>query len=89
MYPNLIYIADFKKTLMTVIIIISTLLGLIFAPLGCLVLWKRYVYYSEGLAHASMLGAVFSILSGIPIFYAAIINTFIFALIVFPKLLHE
>ncbi len=68
---------------MTVIIAISTLLGLIFAPLGCLVLWKRYVYFGDGLAHASMLAAVISVLLGMPLLYAGIINTLLFALIVF------
>ena len=68
---------------MTTIIIISTLIGIIFAPLGCLVLWKRYVYFGDGLAHASMLAAVISALLGIPIIYAGIINTAIFAFVVF------
>lgn len=68
---------------MTTIIVISILIGLIFAPLGCLVLWKRYVYFGDGLAHASMLAAVISVLLGIPIFYAGIINTALFAFIVF------
>jgi zinc transport system permease protein len=68
---------------MTVIIAISTLLSLIFAPLGCLVLWKRYVYFGDGLAHASMLAAVISVILGVPIFYAGIINTILFAFIVF------
>lgn len=68
---------------MTTTIVISILIGLIFAPLGCLVLWKRYVYFGDGLAHASMLAAVISVLLGIPIFYAVIINTALFALIVF------
>jgi len=68
---------------MTTIIVISILIGLIFAPLGCLVLWKRYVYFGDGLAHASMLAAVISVLLSIPIFYAGIINTALFAFIVF------
>lgn len=68
---------------MTTIIAISTLIGLIFAPLGCLVLWKRYVYFGDGLAHASMLAAVISVLLGIPVFYAGIINTALFAFVVF------
>lgn len=68
---------------MIVVLTISVLLGLIFAPLGCLVLWKRYVYLGDGLAHASMLAAVLSITAGIPIIYAGIINTLLFALIVF------
>ncbi|MDG1436704.1 MAG: metal ABC transporter permease [Rickettsiaceae bacterium] len=68
---------------MIIIFAISTLIGLIFAPLGCFVLWKRYVYFGDGLAHASMLAAVISVILGVPIFYAGIINTLLFALIVF------
>lgn len=68
---------------MIIIFTISALIGFIFAPLGCLVLWKRYVYFGDGLAHASMLAAVISVISGVPILYAGIINTLLFALIVF------
>ena len=68
---------------MIVIFIISALIGLIFAPLGCLVLWKRYVYFGDGLAHASMLAAVISVIAGVPILYAGIINTLLFVVIVF------
>ena len=68
---------------MTIILAISVLIGLIFAPLGCLVLWKRYVYFGDGLAHASMLAAVLSVIAGIPILYAGIINTILFAIAVF------
>jgi zinc transport system permease protein len=68
---------------MVVIFIISVLIGLIFAPLGCLVLWKRYVYFGDGLAHASMLAAVISVIAGVPILYAGIINTLLFVIIVF------
>jgi zinc transport system permease protein len=68
---------------MIVIFIISALIGLIFAPLGCLVLWKRYVYFGDGLAHASMLAAVISVIAGVPILYAGIINTLLFVIIVF------
>lgn len=68
---------------MIIIIIIAILIGLIFAPLGCLVLWKRYVFFADGLAHASMLAAVISIILDIPILYVGIVNTILFAVIVF------
>ncbi|GAB4168370.1 MAG: metal ABC transporter permease [Rickettsiaceae bacterium] len=61
----------------------SILIGFIFAPLGCFVLWKRYVYYSDGLAHASMLAAALSVIAGMPVIYAGTINAIFFALIVF------
>lgn len=68
---------------MTIILVISALIGFIFAPLGCVVLWKRYVYFGDGLAHASMLAVILSIMLEIPIFYAAIINTAFFTLLIF------
>ncbi|MDC0865094.1 metal ABC transporter permease [Rickettsiaceae bacterium] len=68
---------------MELVLIISVLTGLIFAPLGCVVLWKRYVYFGDGLAHASMLAVVLSLIFEIPILYAAIINTALFTLIIF------
>ncbi len=60
------------------IITASILIGFIFAPLGCFVLWKRYVYYGDGLAHASMLAGAISVVSSAPILYVAIINTLCF-----------
>lgn len=68
---------------MITIILVSILIGLIFAPLGCFVLWKRYVYFGEGLAHASMLALAISVIAGLPIIYAGIVNTLLFALLVF------
>ncbi len=68
---------------MITILIISILISLIFAPLGCLVLWKNYVYFGDGLAHASILAAVISVIAGIPILYIAIINCLFFAIIIF------
>lgn len=68
---------------MLTVIFASILIGLIFAPLGCLVLWKRYIYLSDGLAHASMLAVFISTILNIPIFYAALINTIIFSLAIF------
>ncbi len=68
---------------MEIIIFVSILIGLIFAPLGCVVLWKRYVYFGEGLSHASMLALAVSVIAGLPIIYAGIVNTLFFALLVF------
>lgn len=68
---------------MNEIIIVSLLIGLIFAPLGCVVIWKRYVYFGDGLAHASILAGVASVLFNIPLFYAGIIISIFFAIIIF------
>jgi len=63
---------------MSIIIFAAILTGLILSPLGCLVLWKRYVYFGDGLSHSALFVGVLSITSGIPILYAAVINAVIF-----------
>ena len=68
---------------MFIIITVSILIGLIFAPLGCLVLWKRYVYFGDGLAHASMLAGIISVMAEIPIFYAGLLSSSLFAFAIF------
>lgn len=68
---------------MEIIIFVSILISLIFAPLGCFVLWKRYINFGEGLAHSSLLAIVMSVIFGLPSIYAGIINTLFFALLVF------
>lgn len=67
---------------MITIIITSLLIGILFAPLGCVVIWKKYVYFGDGIAHASILAGVVSIILGFNIFIAGIILTFIFAYII-------
>ena len=68
---------------MTEIIISSLLIGFIFAPLGCIVLWKKYVYFGDGLAHSSMLAAVLSVILDVPLAVPAIFITAIFAISIF------
>jgi zinc transport system permease protein len=68
---------------MLTIILSSILIGLIFAPLGCLVLWKRYVYFGDGLAHATMLAGIISAMAGLPLFLSGVLTTLFFAFAVF------
>ena len=68
---------------MLIIISVSILISLIFAPLGCIALWKRYTYFSDGLAHASLLGGTISVVSGTPIIYSGSLISLIFAITVF------
>jgi zinc transport system permease protein len=49
------------------ILLFSVLLGMIFAPLSCVVVWKRYAYLGDGLVHSSMLAAALHIMTKIPI----------------------
>lgn len=58
---------------MTEIIVSAMLIGWIFAPLGCIAIWKKYTNYGEGFAHSSILASVISGISGLPILYTGII----------------
>ncbi len=68
---------------MTLIILTVLFISLIFAPLGCVSLWKKYVYFSDGLSHASLLAGSISILVHLPIVYSGLIVAIIFATLVF------
>ncbi|MGC0371342.1 MAG: hypothetical protein DGJ47_000028 [Rickettsiaceae bacterium] len=60
------------------IILTPILLGLILAPIGCFVLWKKYAYYGDGLAHASMLSIAISSVLNMHLILASIINSLLF-----------
>ncbi len=68
---------------MVIVIITSILISCILSPLGCIVLWKKYIYFADGLAHSSLIIGVLSILLGIPLLCAGIINSIFFAFLVF------
>lgn len=68
---------------MLTIILVLILLGLILAPLGCLVLWNRYTYYGDGLAHSSMLAVILSSIMNIHLIVASILNALIFTYLVY------
>src|SRR5437762_7736879 len=59
------------------------LISLIFAPLGCIALWKRYIYFGDALAHASLLAGTISLASGLPPVYCGSLLAIIFAVLVF------
>ncbi|MEY4463795.1 MAG: Zinc/manganese transporter permease protein [Pseudomonadota bacterium] len=68
---------------MTLIILALILISLIFAPLGCISLWKRYIYFGDGLAHSSFLAASISIIAHFPLIYSGLIVAILFSLFVF------
>lgn len=68
---------------MTLIILALILISCIFAPLGCIALWKRYIYFGDGLAHSSFLAASISIIAHFPLIYSGIIVAILFSLFVF------
>lgn len=65
------------------IILAIILISLIFAPLGCISLWKKYIYFGDGLSHASLLAGSISLALQLPMIYSGIIVAFFFAFAVF------
>ncbi len=47
--------------------IAGSLLALLSAPLGCLVLWRRMAFFSDALAHGTLLGVGLAVLLNFPI----------------------
>lgn len=68
---------------MLTIILVSILIALIFAPLGCFALWKKYIYFGDGLAHAAILAGSISAILDLSLVYSSIITAIIFASLVF------
>jgi len=68
---------------MIAIILALILISCIFAPIGCVALWKRYVYFGDGLAHSSFLAASISIIAHFPLIYSGIIVAVLFSIFVF------
>ena len=60
------------------ILFFGILLGFLFAPLSCVVVWKRYAYLGDGLVHSSMLAAAIHILTKIPIELCLCFSTALF-----------
>ncbi len=68
---------------MFLIIATLILISFIFAPLGCVSLWKKYIYFGDGLAHASILAVSVSLILDLPLIYSGVIISIIFASSVF------
>ncbi len=65
------------------IILALLLISLIFAPLGCINIWQRYVYFADGLAHAALLAGSLSLIFSLDLSYSSLIVSLIFAFLVF------
>lgn len=46
--------------------LVGSLLVLLSAPLGCLVLWRRMAFFSDSLAHGALLGVALAVWLGLP-----------------------
>lgn len=84
-YPQLgIFLTTITiNTKMFVIIFASILISIIFAQLGCMSLWRRYTYFTDGFAHASVLASIIGLATNIPLIYAGILFSTIFAIAIF------
>jgi ABC-type Mn2+/Zn2+ transport system permease subunit len=67
---------------MLTIVLSCIVLSLLFAPIGCALLWQRQAYFSDGLAHACLLAAALSTSLSLPLFITAPIIAAIFASLV-------
>lgn len=56
---------------------------LLLAPVGCALLWQRYNYFSDGLAHASIFSGILSYFLDLPQIFSLILISAIFALIIY------
>lgn len=54
-------------------LVAATLLGVIAAPLGCLVVWRRMSYFGSTVAHAGLLGVALGIALGIDLTLGVIV----------------
>lgn len=68
---------------MITITLACILICTLFAPLGCVLLWQKRAYFSDGLAHSCLLATSISGYFDIPIVISAPIIAIIFALLLF------
>ncbi|MDF2964832.1 MAG: Zinc/manganese transporter permease protein [Rickettsiaceae bacterium] len=63
-------------------IVIGAIISVLFSVLGNVILWKRYSYFSDGLAHSCLLGVLIHYIFEIDLLYAVYISSVCFALLV-------
>lgn len=68
---------------MITIIVSCILVCILFAPIGCLLLWQKRAYFSDGLAHSCLLATSVSGFFDIPIIIAAPTIAILFAALLF------
>ncbi len=62
--------------------LVSSLASALLALFGCVVLWRKYAYFTDGFAHASTLAAVISISMNLHIIYPWVIVSCIYVLLI-------
>jgi zinc transport system permease protein len=68
---------------MLIIVVSTILLSITLAMLGTLSLWKKYIYFADGLAHASLLTAVIGATINLPLSFVGLFMTLVFSLLIF------
>jgi zinc transport system permease protein len=68
---------------MIVIILGVIATSLLLAPMGCVLLWQRYNYFSDGLAHACLFSGIVSYFLNLPQLASMLVVSVIFASIIF------
>ncbi len=68
---------------MLLITLIVLAISCLFAPLGCVLLWQRYNYFSDGLAHACLFSGIISYFLNLPQLLSMMVVALIFATLVF------
>lgn len=58
-------------------------IAILLAPVGCVLVWQRYNYFSDGLAHASIFSGILSYFLDLPQIIAMVALSGIFALIIY------
>lgn len=62
-------------------LLIGSLLSLLAAPLGCLVLWRRMAFFADTLAHSALLGLTLAFLLKLPIWVGLLCVTLLIVLL--------
>lgn len=65
---------------MFTIIAVAILIAMIFAPLGCFVLWKKYVYLGDGIAHCAMFAGFVATIFNVQLIYVGVVLSLFFAI---------
>ena len=59
------------------------LLNLLFAPLGCVVIWQKQTYFCEGIAHGCFLAVALTMLTGLPVILTVLFIAMLLAFLLY------
>lgn len=67
---------------MLITILVALCLAILLSELGCIVLWQRYAYFGDGLAHACILSGSINMLFAVPAPLAVAITALLYSTLV-------